>query len=76
MKLASLLFGERVKRPRVRKHADGSVSTKCELAEQSYTCPGCKRVCCLCFGGGPDPRCDDCVCDAEKTTPTERTDPP
>ena len=27
----------------------------------TYTCPDCGRLCGWCFGGAPDPRCDDCV---------------
>lgn len=27
-----------------------------------FECPQCKRLCGWCFGGAPEPECDDCEC--------------
>lgn len=33
---------------------------------QVFTCCACGRVACYCFGGAPDPRCDNCWAAAQR----------
>lgn len=54
----------RIRAGRLRKHETGDLDRLCDTSNRSYTCPGCGQCCCYCFGGAPDPRCDDCVAEA------------
>jgi hypothetical protein len=46
-------------------NGDGNAPVHVEGCEGNcggtYVCPDCGRLCGYCFGGAPDPRCDDCV---------------
>jgi hypothetical protein len=58
-----LFFNFKINTENGRKPVLEHLAKPCRRPDEEcvYKCVSCGAICCACFGGAPDPRCDNCV---------------